>query len=265
MKQILIGKELSGYILDLVKKNNWNIILGDVIEYRNLLLLCKSKPLNDEGFLIKFDTSQMKLTKPYVDLIKSTKHNVVIVTDELKKVPKELRKVCEVKRFELEEKKGVMDIMDKLGKENISLEEIKKYPLGQLIKYLNVNWQKFEQRNKVYDLLVEINKRLWRVGDDWLYLYLMWGFPKQNRKTWFKYPVVYKYSRKESICKKIADYYNQSVREVSQSWWLIRRLMDTEMADRYGLNDDERKLLGIKKKRVVKKKKIIGSKNLLEM
>lgn len=269
MKKILIGKEVSGYILDLAKKNKWKIVFGDVMEMRNLFIVLKSHGLVTKEVLIRFDVSIRKLTKPYVDMIKEAKQNIIIVTDDIKKVPIPLRRICEVEKLEVKKEDSVMDVMGKLGK-NLTFEEIKKIPLGQLIKYVNVNWQKFEGREFAFDLLLEINKRLYKVGDDYLYLYLLWGFPKQTRRTFFRYPTPYKYATKESIIGKVAKHYGYSKLEAGKMWWLVRRIMNNEMADKYRLSNEERKLLGIKKQKFktvkgVKVREMLKSKSLLEI
>ena len=270
MKKVVIIKEEKEYISNLVKKNNWKCFHCDDFGIAALFVLSSSKNLEGEEKLLIFNTSLRKLTVEIVDIIKNTKHHVLIIAEDEKKIPAGLKTVCEKEVVDASVTPNIMNTLGKLGSSTLSLDEIKEFPLGQLIKYLNVNWQKFERGREVYDILLEINKRLYKVGEDYLYLYLLYGFPVQNRKTFFRYPSRKKVDMKDSILKKIGDYYGYSIKETTKMWWLIKKILNSELADKYKLTNEEMKLLGIKKieQKVTKEvniPKVNRSKSLLDI
>jgi len=250
MKQVIVGKEDEDYILKLVNNNKWLYKSGDFTSVKDLYTLSNSESITDNlPLLFKFDTALTKLTKEYSDFISTTNQNVVIFTDDLKLIPAGVKAGCEVVN-QLPHIHPCINILQKLGID-CSYEDVVDIPLGQLVKYLNVNWDKFESKEDVFKMLLEINKKLYKIGDDWLKLYLIYGFPIQKRKTWFRFPVVNKKGIKDGIIEKIGKYYGMSSKEVGKSWWLLKRIINNDDADKYGLDDDELKLLGIKR---IKKK-----------
>lgn len=281
MKQVVVCKEVEEYTSKLLKQSNLTIIFADSMSIKELAMTLSSDALQDGPTIILFDTSFTKFKKEHIDLINITKKNIVIVTDDEKKVPIGLRKICKVQNFmpkkrilPTTEVKSPMDVMGMLGKKGLDLDTLKKFPLGQLIKYLVANWEKFEDNSDVFLILEDISKKLYKVGDDYIYLYLLWGFPPQKRKTFFKWPHYKKKDTKESILQKIGEYYSYSMNETGKMWWLIRRIINNEMAGKYKLTDAERKLLGLKKKEKIVhmvnaekliRSKLLKSKSLLEI
>ena len=262
MKQVILGKEDEDYILKLITNNKWLYKSGDFTSVKDLYTISQSVDFtNNLPLLFKFDTALTKLTKEHADFIATTNHNVIIFTDDMKLIPVGVKAVCEVSQYPTTH--PCIKILQKLGID-CSYEDVESIPLGQLIKYLNVNWDKFESKEDVFKILLEVNKKLYKVGDDWLKLYLIYGFPTQKRKTFFRFPVVNKKGIKEGIIEKIGKYYGMSSKEVMKSWWLIRRLLNSDDAEKFGLDDEELKLLGIKKvkkeikEEVVEKKKYRG-------
>lgn len=272
MKKVVITKSGKDYISDLPGKNKFDTIYCDTMGLWDLCLLAKSQCLDGEEKLLVFDASIIKINAQITSLIKETHHNVIILSEDEKKIPLDLRRICEREIIDDDKKIQIFDIIGNLGKPNINLDGIKSFPLGQLVKYLNVNWKKFDNGLGVYDLLLEINKKLYKVGDDYLYLYLMYGFPEQKRKTFFRYPTMKKTEIKVNILKKIGDYYGYSVKEVTKMWWLIKKVVNSDLADKYRLTDAERKVLGLKKKekitevvKSVKPENKVKSKSLLDI
>ena len=270
MKRAVICKEVDEYTSKLLEQDNLTIIYADSMSLNELSILLSSSTIHDTPVIILFDLSLIKLKKEYIDLIENTSKDIILVTDDPKKIPTSLKKSFKVSNIIHKKQENVMDVMGKLGTEKLDLKTLKKYPLGQLIKYLATNWQKFDKNNDVYLMVEELCKKLYKVNDDYLYLYLLWGFPPQKRKSFFKYPKYKKQDTKDIILKKIGEYYGYSMNETRKMLWLIRRIINNEMADKYGFTDAERKLVGLKKKekKTVKSiniKKILKSKSLLEI
>ena len=252
MKKLVIIKEFDEYVSNLISESKCKPFYCNDLPLSGLIMLGSSQSLEDTEKLLIFDTSLMKLKKDVIEVIENTKHNVLVITDDEKKVPTSIKVICEKEIIETPNTPKILDTIGKLGTPRLNLEGIKSLPLGQLIKYLNVNWQKFESdtpyNKDIYDLLINVNKRLYKVGEDYLYLYLLYGFPEQKRRTFFKYPARKKSVVKDSILVKVANYYGYSTKEVGRMWWLIRKIMNSRMADKYKLTNMERKLLGLKKK-----------------
>ncbi len=262
MKTAIIIKDSFEYISQLEEEDKL-FILADSVSLNDLYNIAKSKSLTEKYILI-FDLSIAKIKKPHEVIIKSTTHDVVVLADDEKKIPKAVLEICQKKIFDkVEKKSNPINTLNELGKEKISISAIKQFPLGYLIKYLNVNWDKFDNKRDVYDLLLEVNKRLYKVGDDFLYLYLAYNFPKQKRRTFFRYPSRKKFMDRDSIINKVSNYYGFSVKEVMKSWWLIKKVMNNEMADKFELTPAEKKLLYIKVDKVEKEDKI--HRDLLEI
>lgn len=263
MKQVIILEDSDKYIEDLEKKNE-SFIYADAMPEKELYSMLKSKTL-EEDILVIFDLSLIKLSKSYIDNIIRTTHNILILADGCKKIPKSVLDVCEIEYIDKNtEETTPIKTLGKLGKIDVDIENIKKFPLGYLIKYLNVNWDKFENKHMVYNILVEMNKRLYKVNNDYLQLYLMWNFPKQKRKTFFRYPTRKKFMDRDTIINKVGDYYGFSYKEVMKSWWLIRKIMNNDMADKFGLTAGERSMFGIKVEKK-EEKEVNKSKSLLEL
>ena len=260
MKTVIVGKEDEELILKLQEENKWLFVSGDFMKVKDLYIMSGSESFNNNlPYLFKFDTQLTKLKGDVVEFIYGTNHNVIIFTEDEKLIPAKIKEVCEMKKqnfFEITNNNPVMKFMRKLGVD-AKMEDVENIPIGQLIKYLNANWDKFDSKEEVFKLLLEINKRLYKVGDDWLYMYLIWGFPVQKRKSFFRFPISNKKGVKEGLIKKVADYHGMSCSEVGKSWWILRRVINSELADRYGLDNDECKLLGIKKVEKKKEKEVV--------
>lgn len=275
MKKVVIGVEDKELILKILEENNWLFVEGDFSRLQDLYVMSSSESLGEKlPLLVKFDTALTKLKKEHVEYIVSTTSNVIIFTEKEELIPEGVKRCCEMRKMsfqEIQEKHPVMKVLKKLGIER-NYNFIEDIPIGQLVKYLNVNWEKFDGKEEIFKILLEINKRLYKVGDDWLYMYLVYGFPIQKRKSWFKFPASKKKGIKDGIVEKIGKYYGMSSVEVNKSWWLIRRLLGSADAKKFGLEEEELKVLNItptkpskEKKKVEVVEKKVKYKGLLEM